>query len=145
MTFSDGTSVNLNSAASVTLTGSWSGGAFTVTNSGNDRTSTTGVISLSRYAQAGISNDNKVQAVAMAQGEIRVSGWIEANDVYNKGWNQCLNACVYKERYTRSAGSYGGPNTTHYCYDSGNKRYFSVGANWYSTTRADAYTIPDPI
>ena len=39
MSFSDGTSVNFNSAALVTLTGTWSGDTFTVANSGNAQTS----------------------------------------------------------------------------------------------------------
>ena len=43
MSFSDGSSVNFKSAASVTLTGGWSGSTFTVSNSGNERKSSTTV------------------------------------------------------------------------------------------------------
>lgn len=59
---------------------------------------------------------------------------------YKVGWNECRDACVLQERYLRYAGTYGGSGNTHYI-KSGNN-YISVGADWYTTVRSDAYSRP---
>ena len=100
ITLTNGQTVNFNTAASVTLTGTWSGSgpaSFTVSNSGNDRTSSTGLMTVSRLSSMGISSDNKVYAIVSAGGVQRFGGWVDAADVYTKGytagWNECLAAC----------------------------------------------------
>lgn len=87
ITLSNNAVVNFNTAASVTLTGTWSGNEFRVTNSGNSRVSSTGVMSIARYGSMGISEDNKVYALVTAGGVERFGNWIDANDVYTKGYN----------------------------------------------------------
>lgn len=87
ITLSNGETINFSTAASVTLTGTWSGSGparFTVSNSANDRTAGTGLMEVSRLGSMGISSDNKVYAIVTADGAQRFGGWIYAQDVYDK-------------------------------------------------------------
>lgn len=60
---------------------------------------------------------------------------------YDQGWNDCIDAATLVTRYKRNTGTYGG-STVHYILQYGN--YTNVGANWYKTEQANAYTLPDP-
>ena len=64
--------------------------------------------------------------------------------IYKRGWNECIDAATPVTRYTRSTvgggGAYGGSNYTHYILYQGS--YKDVGTGWYTTSQADAYTLP---
>ena len=59
---------------------------------------------------------------------------------YNHGWNDCIDAATEVTRYTRTTGTYGGDSTVHYILQYG--QYTNVGANWWKTTKSNAYTLP---
>ena len=85
ITLSNNAVVNFNTAADVTLTGSWGTNVFEVSNSGNSRKASTGTLALYRDGQSGISTDNKIMVILTAGGTTRLSEWISASDVYTKG------------------------------------------------------------
>ena len=154
MTFSDGSTVNFKHAAAVALTGSWSGRTFTVTETGSGETYSetptyttgTGYGNVDSITVNSFSSGNYAYARVLqssSQGGNALFGFkIDANSVYNNGWNGCRDAATKVERYTRVAGPYGGSGTTHYYKDGNN--YVSCGANWYSTIADNnAYHLPD--
>lgn len=125
--------ISFDSAASVAFssTGSWSNGNRTLTLT-NGKTTT-----VSMPIQSDWDWGNSI--VTVTAGGRQYHGNVDSK-YYNNGWNACRDAMVLTERYTRSAGAYGG-STTHYIKTS-NGTYSSVGSNWYTTTRADLYTKP---
>lgn len=107
ITLSNGATVNFNTAASVTLTGAWSGSTFTVTNSGNNLTSSAevGFIStLSSIAALLFSAQNHTATMAVKdvnRGNTVLTETYDATALYNAvvtnsykdGWNDALAAC----------------------------------------------------
>lgn len=125
--------ISFDSAASVAFsdTGSWSNGSRTLTLT-NGKTTT-----VSMPIQSDWDWGNSI--VTVTAGGRQYHGTVDGK-YYNNGWNACRDAMVLTERYTRSAGAWGG-STTHYIKTSSGT-YSSVGSNWYTTTRADLYTKP---
>lgn len=91
------------------------------------------------YVQsAAVSSDGTVLTIGMVDGS---SINFNKGGSYNQGWNDCIDAAQLVTRYTRNTGTYGG-STVHYILQYG--QYTNVGANWYKTSQANAYTLPDP-
>lgn len=59
---------------------------------------------------------------------------------YKNGWNDCIDDATRVSVYTRSAGTYGGSNYSHYVFVSG--RFENIGDGWYKTQSATAYSLP---
>ena len=95
MQLSNGTTVNFKSAAQVTLSGSWSGNTYTVTNSGNSRTasttltSTTGTGAIPGYGTtvSSFNSSHKTGVIIASEGgPIGNLGFtIDASGVYSDG------------------------------------------------------------
>ena len=148
MSFSDGSSVNFKTAASVTLTGAWSGNTFTVSNSGNAQTSATTVefgstlASIAAYLFTAQDHKATMTVKDNDRNKTVLTETYDAtalyNSTYNKGWNECRDACTLLERYTRESTATG--SVTHYLLYNGN--YIDIGTGWYRVNRADAYARP---
>ena len=120
MTLSDGSTVNFNRAADVAATAA--------------ELQTYGALSRTWYINVGMSNGKTTNNLALPVGNA-----IDACEKYY--WNAALDACTLVTRYTRdNGGGYGGTGNVHYVKNGNN--YLSVGANWWQTTQANAYTLP---
>ncbi len=88
MTFSDGTTVNFNRAASVTLSGSWGGSSdpsYTVTAT-NGQTNNSGQVQVTRINPGGVPAKN-VRVRVTGGSSILFDKDIDATSVYNDGWH----------------------------------------------------------
>ena len=126
MTFSDGTSVNFKSAASVTVSGSWSGNTYTATAS-NGATAHTTLSYSSGYANYGYTIDSFTSDTHLAGIIITADGGyvgnlafkIDATSVYTQGIN-------YADSLYHSQGT----GTLYYKNPGG--EYVSLGYHhWY--------------
>jgi hypothetical protein len=88
---------------------------------------------------ASLSSDGKTLTITKADGTVIN---FTSGGSYNDGWNDCIDAATLVTRYTRNTGVYGG-STVHYYKDSQGD-FVNIGANWYKTSQANAYTLPDP-
>lgn len=72
----------------------------------------------------------------------RLANPVDTDAAYKSGWNDCIDAATYVDRYTRSTdGGNGGDNVYHYTNPSGSG-FNSVGTGWYKTAYAGAYLLP---
>lgn len=90
---------------------------------------------------ASVSNDGKTLTITRVTGGAINFNKGDTEAAYNQGWNDCIDAAVQVDRYTRSAGQYGG-NRVHYIFNSDDEAV-NVGNGWYQTSLdAHVYKLP---
>jgi hypothetical protein len=145
-TLSNGTTVNFKNAASARSEG-WSAayGKVVWPSAGTGMTMT---VKAPAATEASTPNQQTANYAVEADNEYAyikygtITMARKPNPAYNNGWNNCLDAATELIRYTRSASGYGGPNYNHYIKNG--DTYLAVGTDWYKTTQANAYSLPEP-
>lgn len=90
---------------------------------------------------ASVSGDGKTLTITRVSGGAINFKKGDTDAAYNQGWNDCIDAAVQVDRYTRSAGQYGG-NRVHYIFNSDDERV-NVGSGWYQTSLdSHVYKLP---
>lgn len=95
-----------------------------------------------KLIDASVSQDGKTLTITRVSGGAINFNKGDETAAYNSGWNDCIAAATSVTRYTRNTGTYGGNDTVHYILQYGN--YTNVGAGWWKTSSANAYTLPAP-
>ena len=147
ITLSNGATVNFNTAASVTLTGTWSGSTFTVTNSGNAQTSAASVEfvnALSSIAAYLFTAENHTATMAVKdsnRGNTVLTETYDATALYNavrnaakeEGIEEYYNSSYWEKATAENNWTPKIPNSTN-----------TGSEDWTDSGASDAYAAASP-